>query len=672
MPETEKKTEEKPKDKPKEKAEEKLPREHWLSMEGQSMSEEELCEWMARQVTKHPVVKNQHGKWMELIEWELGNQFTMWDEGKRQVLPVDLNVRKKRVVINLMKPLIETIEGKLNFHHSIIGVPNSSEDVDIFGSYAATKLLNFNDHVNSIDDLMEETKDDLLRPGISCAKWIWDIDASGWVAPKKAAEKGKNGGRMTPDLSQKTEADGEVMGEVLPIFNIRPDPTAKTPKKMRWCMEIKEVRRQEMLDRFSEHGLTERKLDELKEDDSAKEEGRYVISEDVDQEAETYVIREFWEKPNRWYKEGRYLVTCAKMLLYAGKSPSPHGKLPYFFFFFHKSKYSFWARGPLHFVQDIQREFNRMISLISEHIEAWRPKMAVGPGALKRAEAFTTGPFEILEVDFSRGEPKPIQMPELSAQVTAYRDFLISSVDRVSNVHEVSYSRLPQYASRAPASLYSMMLEQESLKLSPMIRRVNKTLVEMARFRLELMDQHYDLPRMTQVIGKQRAATIEYFDRTDINKNFDVRLENGVSINQSNTIQTRLLIEMWEKGILTEQDRLKILEFLPLGTAEYEIRPDIADKRGRSARTRPSLMAAMRSYRSIRCSWMAPGSRIRRREKTSSPMSTSTITMRCISISTRPWSRPRSSKSSHQRLRWRSTSISRSIFYGLTTRCRAR
>ena len=115
MPETEKKTEEKPKDKPKEKAEEKLPREHWLSMEGQSMSEEELCEWMARQVTKHPVVKSQHGKWMELIEWELGNQFTMWDEGKRQVLPVDLNVRKKRVVINLMKPLIETIEGKLNF-----------------------------------------------------------------------------------------------------------------------------------------------------------------------------------------------------------------------------------------------------------------------------------------------------------------------------------------------------------------------------------------------------------------------------------------------------------------------------------------------------------------------------------------------------------------------------
>ncbi|MCK4384651.1 MAG: hypothetical protein KAW52_00165, partial [candidate division Zixibacteria bacterium] len=221
--------------------------------------------------------------------------------------------------------------------------------------------------------------------------------------------------------------------------------------------------------------------------------------------------------------------------------------------------------------------FNRMISIQSEHIESWRPKMAVGKGAIKRAGAFTVDAFEMVEVDFSRGEPRTINMPELSPQVTMYRDFLEGAVGSVSNVHEVSYARLPQYASRAPASLYSMMLEQENVKLTPMVKRINKTLKQMARFRLEIMDKHYTAERMIKVVGQHKEATIEYFSNSDLSKNFDVRLETGVSLHQSPTIQTQLLIQLWREGILTEQDRVKVLRSINLGTAEHEIRRDMAD-----------------------------------------------------------------------------------------------
>lgn len=524
-------------------------------------SEEAYCSFVDNQAGNHPVVKIHHGKWKELIDWEEGNQFALWNENKRSVIPVELTVRKKTVVINLMKPLNETIEGKLNFFHHIVGVPNSGEQEDIYGSQVATKLIDYNDYVNGMDELMEEMKYDLLRPGISCIKWVWDKDALGYV---------KNNEKGGPPVKE----NGEVIGEVVPIFNVRPDPTAKSRKRMRWLIELIPVTREEIKKKYK---VSDDFIDTLVESKSDKWKGTHEKEREKDPDQEEFVIKEDWRIPDDLYPEGRLIISCAGKMLHAQENPSVDGEIPHFFFFYRKSGYSFWPKGPLHYIQDIQREFNRMISIISEHIEAWRPKMAVGKGALKRVNSMTVDAFELVEVDFARGEPRTLNMPELSGQVTAYRDFLISSIDKVSNIHEVSYARLPQYASRAPASLYSMMLEQESEKLHPMIKKINKTLVEMARFRLKLMDKHYGLKRMTKVIGRNKEATIQYFDKADLSESFDVRLEIGASLNQSTTIQQRLLIELWEKGILEGRDKIKIMKMLNLGTAEHELRSDMAD-----------------------------------------------------------------------------------------------
>ncbi len=558
-----KKTTKEPEEKKEPKREAKI---DWLKLDGKPKSEEEFAGWMKDQVTKHPVVKAHHGKWEELIAWENGNQFSLWNQNKRLVMPVDLKIRKKQVIINLMKPLNETIEGKLNFYHHVVGIPNSGDSRDIYGAEVATKLIDHNDYVVNHDDIMEEAKYDLLRPGTTCKKWWWDESMYGTIAPKKG---------KSVDTSKKAEESGEVNGRIVPIFNIRPDPTAKRPKDMRWLIEIKECTRNEILETFPK--VTNTMLDEINETFSKQKDGMYIIEEERDSDSETFILRELWERPSRHYKNGRFIVTCANRLFHAGRNPNPKGKLGYFFYFFKKSPYSFWSKGPLHYIQDIQREFNRMISLISEHLEAWRPKMAVTKGGLNRARAMTIDSFDIVEVNTMGYKPTVRPMPEISGQVTLYRDFLIGSVDRVSNVHEVSYARLPQYASRAPASLYEMMLEQENVKLSPMVSRTNKTLVEEAVFRLELMDQHYGTPRLTKIIGKHRHATIQYYQNTDLNKNFDVRLEIGVSINQSATVQQRIMLELWREGILEGRDKFKILNMINFGTAEHEFRSDLQD-----------------------------------------------------------------------------------------------
>lgn len=553
--------EEKEEDKPQKKNGEEA--KSWFIVDGVEKSEEEFCGWLTDQVVNHPVARKHHGRWRELIAWtEEGEQFSEWSESKRTMIPVELIRRKKRVVINLMKPLVEAIESKINLSYKVTGTPNSSEMKDIRGAEVAGRLLDYNDYVNGIEDVFEEVKYDMTRPGLGCMKWFWDPLA-------EAKERIKEGGepRTVP---------GEIVVEVVPIFNIRPLPfTAKNPKQMKGIIEIAEITKEEVKDLFLKYGrITSDEIEEVVESEKKDKDPTPTESDE-----NSLTIKTFLEKKSADYPRGRKIIVFGNHAVYCGPNKNPKMELGYFFFFYKKSPYSFWGTSPLSYIQPIQREFNRTVSIISEHLEAWRPKMSVGQGALKRANSLTIDSFEIVEVDYSRGEPRPINMPELSAQVMAWRDFLISSVDRVSNIHEVSYARLPQYASRAPASLYSMMLEQENIKLDPMVRRTNRTIIEMCKFRLLLMDMHYDNPRLTKIMGEGRKASIDYFNKADLNSNFDVRLEIGVSLNQSTTIQQRLLIELWEKDIIekTDKNRNKINQLLNLGTAEQALRTDMAD-----------------------------------------------------------------------------------------------
>jgi hypothetical protein len=536
---------------------------NWFIWEGIEKTEEEFCNWISDEVVSHPVVTKHHGKWKELIAWtEEGEQFSTWNANKRQMIPVELVRRKKKVVINLMKPLVEAIESKINLFYKVTGQPNSSEQKDIRGAEVAGRLIDYNDYTVGIEDVFEEVKYDMTRPGLGCMKWFWDPN-------KEARERIKKGG-------EPRRVSGDVDVEVVPIFNIRPLPhSAKTPKQMKGIIEIAEISKEEVKDLFLKYGrITEEEINETCETEKKDKE---AMPSESDENALT--IKTFLEKKSAVYPKGRKIIVFGKHAVYCGPNKNPNTELGYFFFFYKKSPYSFWGQSPLAYIQPIQREFNRTVSIISEELEAWRPKMAVGQGALKRAGSLTIDAFEIVEVDFSRGEPRPINMPEVSPQLMAWRDFLISSIDRVSNIHEVSYARLPQYASRAPASLYSMMLEQENIKLDPMVRRTNRTIIEMCKFRLLLMDMHYENQRLTKIMGEGRKASIDYFNKADLNSNFDVRLEIGVSLNQSTTIQQRLLIELWEKGIIeqTDKNRNKINQLLNLGTAEQALRTDMAD-----------------------------------------------------------------------------------------------
>jgi len=514
-----------------------------------------------RQLRDHPVVKCHHARWKELIAWENGDQFSEWNPTQQKMTPVELKRRTKRVIVNIMKPVVETIEGKINFVTNYIGVPNSSEMKDIEGSKVATKLLSHNNYVVDIDTLNEDLKYDFFRTGNACRRFTF--------------EKGTKGVARL-DGGGVEEVDGEVVGFVPSIFNIRPDPTAKTVKDCRWFIEYAEVTRDAISEAYPE--ITSEELDAVSQGDDKsgnKYTGLNEKREEKDLEEETFIVAYYWERKSKKWPEGRLIISTGNLLLWANDNPAL-GNIPFELFGYKRYGNSIWHTGPLHHIQDIQRETNRMISIISEHIEAWRPKLVAHPESIIKDGAFTVDSFEILECDLSHDAPRPLIMPELSPQVMNQRDFMIAMKDLVSNVHEVSYSQLPQYATRSPASLYGMMLEQEDLKITPMVRRINAILLSEGKKRLMLMEKYYDQNRLVKVVGPDSAASIQYWNGADLNGNMDVKLAQGVSIHQSKIVMQKLLLEFKNAGAPIEWD--KIYKLIQDQDIEQELRGDISDQ----------------------------------------------------------------------------------------------
>ena len=530
--------------------------------------EGEYLAWVQKQILHHPVVKAHHGKWIELIEWENGNQYSIWDSESSGLMPVQLKRRKKKLVINLMKPLAETIEGKLNFQAQFQGVPNSAELRDINGAQVSTKFLAHNDYINDMDALNEDLKYDLVRTGNAVRKWTWETGKFGYV--KDDTDKGYH------------EEEGELVGCVPSIFNIRIDPAAKTIEGAAWAMEIGEVKTSDICETF---GISEEEIKTAQEVTPAsgqsamsfKYKGMNEKENEKDRDVPTQIVAWHWERKCTKYPKGRHIISIPGMILWAKENPCVRTNLPFFMFGYKRYGNSIWHTGPLHHVQDIQRDFNRTESIISEHIEGWRAKMVMDKNQGLKEGSFTTDSFEILEVDMSKGVPVPVTMPLLSPEVMNHRDFLLGAKDMVSNVHEVSNSQLPRYASRAPASLYAQMIEQENLKIDPMVRRINRVLKREAQFRLEMMGEYYTGERMVKIIGVNERSTISYFTGSQMEGNYDVKLVIGVSIHQSKTVMQRMMLDLKGAGAPIEWNT--IFKLLWEGDISEKIRGDIADDR---------------------------------------------------------------------------------------------
>jgi len=523
-----------------------------LPKDKQTEEQQDKVLFVNEQRYDHPVVKNWHGKWKEEIAWFYGDQYKYYNEGSEDLEDViPYPERNVKNVYNRIFPLIRQQKGELRFNHSFFVEPNTTEPEDIKAAKFGSKVVEFTNNSGKFNSKLSESDWWMLITGNVFWKEWWNKDLNGLV---------KGTGKPT------RESGNNDYNYVNP-FNVRPDPLAKSREGWRWFIELKRVARSSVEEEF---GLPSGTLPAESKDD-IKDAGLYELDDYKTPKEPTVVRMEFWEKPSEAHPKGRFMVTVEDWLLYDGVNPSPGGQIPYFQLpGIVPILGEPWYKSAVRVVMDAQRQFNRANSIVDEHIEYFRTKGMIPFGSLRGRdeEAFTRAGIDFVTFNPRVGQPYFQNPPPVPETIIARLGQMEREIETQSSVREISYARLPKYASRASGVLFRGLREQDEKVLLPLIEDKNTVLEDALKFRLEIIQQHYGHPRLIKTIGRNKEPDVFYFKGAELRDNTDVKVKAGVELFSNKEVKNEVVMTFVEKGYITEpREALELLDVK--GLEEY-------------------------------------------------------------------------------------------------------
>lgn len=495
----------------------------------------------------HPWVLLYHGYWREYIAWLYGDQYKVYN--KRSQLLHDIAPfiqRETKSVYNRILPMVRQAWGEINFEHNFKVEPNTTEPEDI-------KAARIGGHAVEYTNLCGG-----FRRKYSLAQF-WSL-VTGTVFWKEWWNRNKMGVAFDPKTKKVSPVEGDVDFDFVMPFNVRPDPFGKTREEWRWIIEgqivpTSSVEQEFGLDRGAIHS------------ESPSDLQSYAwVSEDIKDFKEAPCLRlEFWEKPSPEHEQGRFMVTADDWLLYDGKSASPKAdRLPYFHIIGLVPRMGEMVGDSLVRIgQPGQRQFNRSASMVDEQIENFRPKGLIPFGTLRGGDltSYKKAGVDFVEFNPRLGPPYWQNPPDIRDSQLTWLKFQENEIKAETSVRDASLGQLPKYASRASGVLFEGLKQQDTNVISPALEDQEDAIKDAMTYRLELIQKHYDEPRMLKIFGRNKITSIRAYSGADIRHNTDVRVASGIDVFATRKNREEVVMMMVEKGGIKDfKEAMNILE----------------------------------------------------------------------------------------------------------------
>lgn len=488
---------------------------------------------------ENPVVKNHHGPWKEEIYWLEGLQYYFYNVASGRIEDLAPKVpREIKNVYNRILPMVRQLWGELRYPHNFYVEPNTTESDDIKAANLGTSALSY---TNDNGD---------FRRKVHMAKY-WAI-VTGNVYWKEWWNKNLRV-YVRKDGKPKLLKVGNVDYDYVPPFNIRTDAYALGREGWRYTIEGKMVPKVVVEDEF---GLKRGTLPD--ERTEGKRTGIFERDR-LQRPKEKEVLRlEYMEKGTDSKKKGRFMVTTGSgWLLYDNENPSPdaqigHFQIPGLMPILNSQFYE----SAVKIAQPGQRQLNRFGSMVDEHIQNYRLKAIISGGSLAPGEfeRFTRAGVDYVIVRPGMTVPYWQSPPVLPEIIIRWFGFHQDEIETETSVRKVSYGQLPKQAYRASGVLFEGLKRQDSIVLEPNIEDVDNALLAPMKFRLQLMQKHYDLPRLIKVTGKNKETSTIFLEGTELKDNTDVRVRGGVELFADKKFKQDVVMTFVEKGLIKDPD----------------------------------------------------------------------------------------------------------------------
>jgi hypothetical protein len=411
----------------------------------------------------------------------------------------------------------------------------------------------------------------------------WDHDAGEPLEIPEAVESSD----LLAEPEKAVQRLGDIRVDVVPPFEVYPDPQARSWDEMRYVFHVKALPVDVLRDMFPEYrekiqaeggleavwgwyndplftapSITQPYIRPLK--DSAR-------------------LIEYYERPSRRFPKGRHAIAVGQgnWIIREDQLPYDHGEIPLVKFDFIPVPSRFWGMSLIEQLIPIQKNLNLTKSMLIENkIALSRPKVLIPTTAGISPDAFTTEAGEKIYFNPLGGRPEPWVPPPIPGYVLNELQTIEHDFMEVSSLHWVSRGMNPPGV-RTAAGI-AILQEADETPLGPILVWNEQAWLDTARQVIELAKQFYTEARTVEMHLGDTVESVE-FHREKLEGRFRILIDIGSSIPLSKAARIQFAFELLDRGAFRGPDgridEFRLFKFLEMDAAIESFQEDNIDIR---------------------------------------------------------------------------------------------
>lgn len=301
-------------------------------------------------------------------------------------------------------------------------------------------------------------------------------------------------------------------------------------------------------------------------------------------------VKEIWIKPCKKYPQGGMIIIAGNKLVYRYSPNGPimsaegeeladgedmfpymHGEYP-FEKIDHTATGRYYGVSTIEDLIPLQKEYNKTRSqLIEAKNRMAKPQMTYVKGSIDPTK-MTAEAGLLIAVNPGFEGPKPIQIEPMPQYVMQEPQNIVADMDEVAGRGEISRGGVPPGIEAASAIAY--LKEQNDSQIYNTVANIEDALQRVGQQTLGLIEQFWDIDKITQVVSKNNLYESQVFKITAINGNTDIRIEPGSMAPKSKAAQQAFITDLMDKGIIPPEKGLRYLQMSETNRLYDELQVD--------------------------------------------------------------------------------------------------
>lgn len=411
-------------------------------------------------------------------------------------------------------------------------VPPTSDYSDKVAAKATDALIQHLWYINNIDELVRQAHRFKHIFGESYLFVLWD---------KYKGDVDPNTGAKTGDVCYELEAPYRVFLQKAKDFN-----SAK-------FLFRSKVMHNEILKKKYPNSMGRVQDSNIRVFDAELFEDRALNNETL--------VHYFYHECDEHMPEGFYAVFSKDVIFEQGPLPFSHGKKPAIRITDidipeAQHGFSFYEN-----IKPLQNMHNNLSSMAAKNIFLCSsPKWMMPRGA---AKIESLGNDTTIVQYQGQIPPQLVSANPTPREVYDYRDKLRMEAQEIAIVPGVSVGNPPPGITAAVALQF--LNERENVRASSEIAKHSQLIVDLARMSIAVAGEYYqsDDGRILRILGRDNQFAIKYFEASNLNKDYDVRIQNSTALPQSKAARLQTIMDVMavKPQLLSDERWVDLLEF---------------------------------------------------------------------------------------------------------------